>query len=359
MDDLKTTRLAQALGIPFDTKQVSNSWLPSAAHRHFTNIRSIFSASPPDTLHYLKNTPSDSLPRIAIAASDETLPALLEIKQRSQDQAVAVYLGLPNTKLTNIDALVLSKLDQMRLRHLGPARANLENSISTMLPLSGATIHSQQEAAQSGCDRMIAVCIGSGLEPAGYQILSDDIDMLTDGLFQVAGSNQVKILLSCKMHRGIKSMIESRLIRKLQNTYTDSNGISHNPVNLEVIDYSQSGQPSPEAILKLASHAVVTADDIPSVSLAASLGLPVYISGEERTTRILRNYYRVLDTNNIVRRFYPKGSRYSYMLLADIEGEIDEFSAIRDHEPWARYNAQQDLENVAAFIHERYRLLNA
>ncbi|KAJ1840210.1 hypothetical protein LPJ73_006497 [Coemansia sp. RSA 2703] len=161
------------------------------------------------------------------------------------------------------------------------------------------------------------------------------------------------------MHRGIKSMIESRLIRKLQNTYTDSNGISHNPVNLEVIDYSQSGQPSPEAILKLASHAVVTADDIPSVSLAASLGLPVYISGEERTTRILRNYYRVLDTNNIVRRFYPKGSRYSYMLLADIEGEIDEFSAIRDHEPWARYNAQQDLENVAAFIHERYRLLNA
>ncbi|KAJ1725085.1 hypothetical protein LPJ53_000736 [Coemansia erecta] len=359
LDDLKTTRLAQALGIPFETKQISSSWLSSAAHRHLTNIRSIFSASPSDTLHYLENAPSDSLPRIAIAASDEALPALLEIKQRTRDQAVSVYLGLPNTKLTDIDALVLSRLDQMRLRHLGPARANLENSISTMLPLSGATTQSLHEVAQSGSNRLIAVCIGSGLEPAGYQLLSDDIDTLADGLLQVAGTSPVRILLSGKMHSGIKSMVESRLIRRLLSSSTDSNGTSHPPVNLEVLDYSQPGHPSPETVLGSASQVVVTADDIPSVSLAASLGRPVYISGEERTTRILRNYYRVLDTSNIVRRFYPKGSRYSYMLLADIEGEIDEFSAIRDHEPWAGYNAQQDLENVAAFIHERYRLLNA
>ncbi|KAJ1940197.1 hypothetical protein GGF37_004077 [Kickxella alabastrina] len=356
MDDLRTTRLAQTLGIDYDTKQASRTWLLPTAHRHLTNLRTIFHAAPSGPLHYVRETTGNDLPSIAIAASAETLPALLEIKHRTQNQTVAVFMGLPDTKLSKIDVLVLSRLDQMKLRHLGPARANLENSVSTMLPISGATamepVGDKQEGGSS-----LAVCIGSGIEPSGFQLLSQDIDMLAEGLMHVPRPTTIRILLSSAMHRGIKSMVESRLIGKLQAPHADSNGTEYSPMAIEVLDYALPGQPSPDGVLATASRVVATADDIPSVALAVALRRPVYIAGEERTSHVLRNYYRVLDTSNLVRRFYPNGSRYSYMLLSDITGEIDEFSAIRDHEPWAAYDAQAELDTVAAFVRQRYSML--
>ncbi|KAJ1648589.1 hypothetical protein J3B02_001285 [Coemansia erecta] len=358
MDNLRTTRLAQALGIPYEIQKVKQSWLSLAAYRQLINLRSIFQSQKSGSLHYKDSDIDNGLPRLAIASSEETLPALLEIKQQSQDRVTAVFLGLPSTKLSTIDVLVLSRLDQMRLRSLGPARANLENSISTLLPLSGATQTKPHVLSANG-KREIAVCIGSGIESAGFQLLSDDIDMLANGLLQVARSDPVLLLLSNRMHKSVRSMVETRLINKLAASFVDSQGSKHDAVNLQVIDYAKPDQPSPETVLASATHIVATADNIPSVSLGVSLGKPVYISGEERTLRILRNYYRILDTENLVRRFYPKGSRYSYMLAADIAGPIDEFSAIRDHEPWAMYNSQDDIDSVAAFIHERYSLLHS
>ncbi|KAJ1813915.1 hypothetical protein LPJ75_002985, partial [Coemansia sp. RSA 2598] len=314
-----------------------------------------------ESLRYIRDSDiSDGLPRLAIASSDATLPALLELKQLTRDQVTAVFLGLPDTKLSTIDVLVLSRLDQMRLRALGPARANLENSINTLLPLSGATTQSKPPPLPSANHkRDIAVCVGSGIEPAGFQLLGEDIDTLADGLLRVVRSDPVRLLLSDRMHKSIRSMVETRLIKRLEAPFVDSQGSRHNGVDLQVIDYAKPNQPCPETVLASATHVVATADDIPSVSLGVSLGKPVYVSGEERTLRILRNYYRVLDTENLVRRFYPKGSRYSYMLAADIAGQIDEFSAIRDHEPWAAYDAQGDIDSVAAFIHERYKLLSS
>ncbi|KAJ2716213.1 hypothetical protein H4S00_004610 [Coemansia sp. D1744] len=93
--------------------------------------------------------------------------------------------------------------------------------------------------------------------------------------------------------------------------------------------------------------------------MAVSMGLPVYIAGMERVSNELRSYYHMLDGRNLVRRFYPQNSRYSYMLAPDITGNIDEFSAIRDHDPWGTYDAQQDLSDVAEFIKERYIEINS
>ncbi|KAJ2586847.1 hypothetical protein H4R99_008335, partial [Coemansia sp. RSA 1722] len=247
---------------------------------------------------------------------------------------------------------------QMRLRFLGPARANLENAISTLIPLSGAT-STKSSAISTNDRREIAVCVGSGIEPSGFQLLGEDIDMLASGLLQVAGADPVRLLLSDRMHKSVRSMVETRLISRLAMPFVDSQGSSHKAANLQVIDYSKPDQPSPETVLASATHIIATADDVPSVALGVSLGKPVYISGEERTQRILRNYYCVLDTDNLVRRFYPKGSQYSYMLAADITGQVDEFSAIRDHEPWAAYDAQKDIDSVTAFIHQRHDLLNS
>ncbi|KAJ1849236.1 hypothetical protein LPJ57_008398 [Coemansia sp. RSA 486] len=359
MDSLRTTRLAQALGIPYEIKQVSRSWLPPAAHKQLASLWSIFQSKGSSTLHFTKDSDiDDGLPCLAIASSEETLPALLEIKRQTRDQATTVFLGLPNTKLSAIDVLVLSRLDQMRLRFLGPARANLENAISTLIPLSGAT-STKPSAISTNGRREIAVCVGSGVEPSGFQLLGEDIDMLASGLLQVAGADPVRLLLSDRMHKSVRFMVETRLISRLAMPFVDSQGSSHKAANLQVIDYSKPDQPSPETVLASATHIIATADDVPSVALGVSLGKPVYISGEERTQRILRNYYRVLDTDNLVRRFYPKGSQYSYMLAADITGQVDEFSAIRDHEPWAAYDAQKDIDSVAAFIHQRHDLLNS
>ncbi|KAJ1870310.1 hypothetical protein LPJ57_005371 [Coemansia sp. RSA 486] len=359
MDSLRTTRLAQALGIPYEIKQVSRSWLSPAAHKQLASLRSIFQSKGSRTLHFTKDSDiDDGLPRLAIASSEETLPALLEIKRQTKDQATTVFLGLPNTKLSAIDVLVLSRLDQMRLRFLGPARANLENAISTLIPLSGAT-STKSSAISTNDRREIAVCVGSGIEPSGFQLLGEDIDMLASGLLQVAGADPVRLLLSDRMHKSVRSMVETRLISRLAMPFVDSQGSSHKAANLQVIDYSKPDQPSPETVLASATHIIATADDVPSVALGVSLGKPVYISGEERTQRILRNYYCVLDTDNLVRRFYPKGSQYSYMLAADITGQVDEFSAIRDHEPWAAYDAQKDIDSVTAFIHQRHDLLNS
>ncbi|KAJ2705835.1 hypothetical protein FB645_002116 [Coemansia sp. IMI 203386] len=359
MDSLRTTRLAQALGIPYEIKQVSRSWLSPAIHKQLASLRSIFQSKGSRTLHFTKDSDiDDGLPRLVIASSEETLPALLEIKRQTKDQATTVFLGLPNTKLSAIDVLVLSRLDQMRLRFLGPARANLENAISTLIPLSGAT-STKSSAISTNDRREIAVCVGSGMEPSGFQLLGEDIDMLASGLLQAAGADPVRLLLSDRMHKSVRSMVETRLISRLAMPFVDSQGSSHKAANLQVIDYSKPDQPSPETVLASATHIIATADDVPSVALGVSLGKPVYISGEERTQRILRNYYRVLDTDNLVRRFYPKGSQYSYMLAADITGQVDEFSAIRDHEPWAAYDAQKDIDSVAAFIHQRHDLLNS
>ncbi|KAJ2831085.1 hypothetical protein GGI24_001698 [Coemansia furcata] len=194
----------------------------------------------------------------------------------------------------------------------------------------------------------ICLCYSSGVEPAGFKLLTSDIDILAEGLEHIQ-PEKLCILLSSAMSSHLKSRVLALLVNRLRHN-------SH--ADIEVVDYSLPDQPSPVDIIASASLVVASADDIASVSLAASLQRPVYIAGEERTTGILRNYYQVLDASNLVRRFYPKGSRYSHMVMSDISGSIDEYSALRDHEPWAMYNSQQDLDNISDFIQQRIKILN-
>ncbi|KAJ1966305.1 hypothetical protein GGI12_000148 [Dipsacomyces acuminosporus] len=285
-----------------------------------------------------------------IGASNESLPAMFEVKERSGGRTLSIFMGLPDAKLSLFDALVLSRLDQMQLRYLGPARAELDNATSTLLPVSGAT------TADIALDadippKYVAVCIGSGAHLAGYHMQTDHLDILAEGLLHIPSELGIRILLSSSAPKNIRYAIERHLIRKLQHT---------GGVNAEVIDYSAPSTrqlPPPTHVIAAASHVIVTPDDIASMSLAVSLQKPTYIAGEESTKHILRNYYRLLDTSNLVRRFYPKGSRHSYMLIPDISGEIDEFSAIRDHEPWAKYDAHADLQRAVSFTQARFHAL--
>ncbi|KAJ2457584.1 hypothetical protein GGF42_002594 [Coemansia sp. RSA 2424] len=347
LNDYKATRVASALQTPYEVKRIYQSRpMPSLLHQTLTNMRSLVQPDYSGPLSHIEDTSgNDDLPQLAIAASTSCLPALLEIKQRTRGHSISVYLGLPDVKLAKIDALVLSRLDQMRLRHLGPARANLENAISTLLPFSGAIM---TDPPQASSKRTVAVCIGSGVESAGFKLQTSDIAALAEGLEHIQPA-QLRVLLSPALNSHLKSKVLSLLVDRLRQS-------SHSDV--EVIDYSVPDQPSPVDILASASAVVATADDTASVSLAAALQRPVYIAGEERTTSILRNYYQVLDASNFVRRFYPRGSRYSYMVMPDISGNIDEYSALRDHEPWAKYDSKQDLDNISAFIRQRIKTLN-
>ncbi|PIA15155.1 hypothetical protein COEREDRAFT_88015 [Coemansia reversa NRRL 1564] len=272
-------------------------------------------SKPKRKLNFVKDATGDVLPRFAIAGSRDALPSLLEIKQRSGGRSTAIYLGIPATKLSNIDVIVLSRLDQMKLRKIGPARANLDNSVSTLLPLSGAKASPQNFALEP----TVVVCIGKGTESAGYRMMKSDVNILYQQLLHIP-SSRIRIVLPTELHQKERSV--------------DSCRDEHPPRVVEILDYAQANQPPLYDVLASASHVIVTADDIHSVSLAVSLQCPVYIAGEERTTGLLRNYYHMLESKNLVRRFYPKGSRYSYMVEPDIIGKVDEFSAIRDHEPW-------------------------
>ncbi|KAJ2807944.1 hypothetical protein H4R20_001077 [Coemansia guatemalensis] len=348
--ELPAVSLAMALGTPHVIRPAQRSWMASnLLTRSFIGLKNVLSSAPTGGLNFVKNTTGEIMPRFAIAASKDALPGLLEIKQRAMGRTIAIYLGLPATKLSNIDVLVLSRLDQMKLRRVGPARANLENSVSTLLPLSGAKAASQPFALEPA----VVVCIGKGVEPAGYQMLKSDIEMLAQQLQHIPRS-RIRIVLPFGLHRKLRVIIEQRLISQLQQRSVDLCGEEHLPSDVEIVDYALGNQPPLSDVLASASHVIVTADDISSVSLAVSLRRPVYIAGEERTTGLLRDYYHLLDSGNLVRRFYPKGSRYSYMVAADITGKVDEFSAIRDHEPWAPYDARHDLDHVAAFIRKTY-----
>ncbi|KAJ2551233.1 hypothetical protein EV175_003767 [Coemansia sp. RSA 1933] len=355
-DTLKTTCVATALGIPFETKHAApkGSWLSETLRRPFRSIGALLSKDTPSgSLRYLQDAVAADLPQIAIAASEETLPGLLETKRLSGGQTMTVYLGRPSTRLTKIDALVLSRLDQMKLRTLGPGRADLENAISTLLPFSGVLAPKDAPAAASSTDkkRTLAVCIGYGMEPSGFRLLSRDVDALAEGLIRT--QSHIRVLLPRTIHKGVKRMVALHLISKLQAA-AESLG------SVQVLDYAlDSHHPSPADVISAASHVITTADNVPMMALAAALRRPVYIAGEERTTDILRSYYHALETKNLVRRFYPKGSKYDYMLMADIDGDkIDELSAIRNHEPWAMYDAQADLDAIASFIQMRHRLIN-
>ncbi|KAJ2725548.1 hypothetical protein GGI07_001176 [Coemansia sp. Benny D115] len=244
----------------------------------------------------------------------------------------------------------------MHLRHLGPARANLDNAVSTLLPLSGTTVPRNNPAKTSVDQKQsIVVCIGSGHNRAGFQLLIQDVDSLANGIACVSKNTCVKILLAQDIQKELKTVINSRLVNKLQALISDTENPGDAPLSIEVIDYSvpNNQHPTQEDVLAAASQVVVTADNIAAVSMAVSLHRPVYVAGEERTTHILRNYYHLLDTKNLVRRFYPEGSRYSYMLRSNISGEVDRFSATRDHEPWLAYNAEADLKTVVKFINQK------
>ncbi|KAJ2482181.1 hypothetical protein EV174_003274 [Coemansia sp. RSA 2320] len=365
LNDYKAARISAALQLPHEVKRLCQSELiPARLRQKLTEIRSSFRPEFSGPLSLIEGTVGNGdLPQITIAASNSCIPALLEVKQRTHSQSLAVYLGLPDTSLSKIDVLVLSRLDQMRLRYLGPARANLETAVCTLLPFSGALkddLSPPPWLPEPASQRRVAVCIGSGVESAGFQLQSSDIDQLAEGLMHIQPA-QMYILLSRELHPRLKAKIHSQLIDRLRHkicSRPDGRELLASAAHVNVVDYFLPDQPSPVSILASASLVVVNADDIASVSLAASLQRPVYIAGEESTTQILRNYYKLLDAGNIVRRFYPQGSRYSYMVMPDIEGPIDEFSAIRDHEPWARYDSQHDLDSITAFIRQRIRKLN-
>ncbi|KAJ2610994.1 hypothetical protein H4S08_003360 [Coemansia sp. RSA 1365] len=352
--ELPAISLATALGTPYVMKYPQRSWMVNnMLVRPFIDLNKIFSNTPKRKLTFVENTTGDVLPRFAIAGSKDALPGLLEIKQRSGGRSIAIYLGIPATKLSNIDVIVLSRLDQMKLRRIGPARANLDNSVSTLLPLSGAKASPQKSALES----TVVVCIGKGTESAGYRMLKGDVNMLSQQLEHIP-STRIRIVLPIGMHQKVRELIEQRLICQLQERSVNSHPDKHPSRVVEVLDYALANQPPLADVLASASHVIVTADNISSVSLAVSLQRPVYIAGEERTTGLLRNYYHMLESENLVRRFYPKGSRYSYMVVPDIIGKVDEFSAIRDHEPWGLYDAQHDLDRVAAFIRNTYEESN-
>ncbi|KAJ1903242.1 hypothetical protein LPJ81_003163 [Coemansia sp. IMI 209127] len=347
IDTLKTTRVATTLGIPFEIKHAvpTGTWLSEAVRRPFRSIRTLLSKThtPSGTLQHIQDALATDLPQIVIAGSEEALPGLLETKMVSCGQTMAVYLGYPKTKLSNIDALVLSRLDQMRLRTLGPGRAVLENATSTLLPFSGGLAPTDAPASTTDT---LAVCIGRGMEPAGFRLLTRDVDALAEGLLRIPA--RVRVLLPRTIHKGIKRMVNSRLISRLQAA--DSLG------SVEILDYALgTHHPSPADVIAAASHVIATADNVSMVALAVALQRPVYVAGEERTTDILRSYYHALETRNLVRRFYPRGSKYDYMLMADIDGEVDELSIIRSHDPWAKYDAQADLDAIASFIQQRYK----
>ncbi|KAJ1930802.1 hypothetical protein FBU59_006933 [Linderina macrospora] len=255
---------------------------------------------------------------------------VLETKERSHSRPFTVFCGLPDAKINSIDALLLSRLDQMKLRAKGPARDQLDNALFTMLPFSG----SPKTPAVVSSEPNIVVCLGSGVEPTGFHMLVDDIDRLLDALAHLQTQN-ITMIVSKQLHKSLR--------RKL---------LTQVPKHIKTVDLAKSSA-SPADILVNASQVVVSADDLDSLSLAVSLYKPVYVFGEERTEGLLRNYYRLLDTNNLVRRFYPHGSRYSYMLMPDITSKVDEFSAIRDHDPWAKYNSQADLDKIIDFIHDK------
>ncbi|KAJ1668673.1 hypothetical protein IW140_002039 [Coemansia sp. RSA 1813] len=361
IDTLKMTRLATALGIPFETKHAiqASTWLSEVIRRPFKSIRSLLSKpKSPGALQHIQDATASDLPRIAIAASEEAVPGLLEAKLLSCGQTMTVYLGLPKAKLSKIDALVLSQLDQMKLRTLGPGRAILDNAESTLLPFSGglATMDAHDDASVSpDAPRTLAVCIGQGMEPAGFRLLTRDVDALAEGLMRIPSHPRIRVLLPRTMHKGIRRMVNSHLICKLLATHTDPHASQHPPSNIEVLDYSLGAQlPSPVDVISAATHVITTADNVSMMSLAVSLRRPVYIAGEERTTDVLRSYYHTLETKNLVRRFYPTGSKYDYMLMADIDGKVDDLSAIRDHDPWAKYDAEADLYAIAWFIQLRY-----
>ncbi|KAJ2821919.1 hypothetical protein FBU31_004752, partial [Coemansia sp. 'formosensis'] len=266
LNDYKAARIASALQTPYEVKRISQSRLvPSLLRQKLTTVRSFLRPDFSGPLSHIEDTVgNDELPQLAIAASDSCLPALLELKQRTRGQSISVYLGLPNVKLTQIDALVLSRLDQMRLRYLGPARANLENSISTLLPFSGAPMSHPPALRQTESSCTVVVCIGSGVEPAGFKLLTNDIDILAEGLEHIQ-PEKLRILLSSAMSSHLKSKVLALLVNRLRhNSHSD----------IEVVDYSRPDQPSPVDIIASASLVVASADDIASVSLAASLQRP-------------------------------------------------------------------------------------
>ncbi|KAJ2514690.1 hypothetical protein H4217_005612 [Coemansia sp. RSA 1939] len=374
VDAFRTTSVAAGLQIPFETKHAvqaaGGSWVAETLGRPLRGLGSLlFKSSQPGALRYVQDAAATDLPRIAIAASREALPGLLEVGRMSRGQSMLVYLGVPQTRLSNIDVLVLSQLDRMRLRELGPGRANLDNAATTLLPFSGVPAKtdtqrqergaSSADDADSPCQNTLAVCIGQGIESGGFRLLTRDVDVLAEGLMRIPSRPRMRVLLPRAMNKGVRRMVESHLIRRLQALRSDTPGSGDSQhrfsAAVEVLDYSLSGQPSPVDVIASASRVVATADNLQMMALAVSLGRPVYIAGEERTTGVLRSHYHALDSRNLVRRFYPVGSKYDYMLMADIDGAADELSVIRDHDPWAKYDAQRDLDDIVSFIRMRYK----
>ncbi|KAJ2711780.1 hypothetical protein H4R19_003080 [Coemansia spiralis] len=344
--DYAATQIAAALSLPHHTKPALVPRLPVPLARAFAGLGSLVGARPTEELQFVGEALNSELPRYVVAASKKALPGLLEVKRLTKDRTTAVYIGLPDVRLAKIDVLVLSRIEQMLLRQLGPARANLDNAVATLLPFTGIAAGT----AQTTRAPTVVVCIGSGFESAGFQLMSTDVDSLVEGLAHIP-SSRIRIVLSSELNPRIRPMVESRLVRRMtqQAAHTDP------ATSVEIIDYALSGQPPFVDVIASATQVIATADYLGAVSVAAALRRPVYIAGEERTRGLLRDHYHLLETKNLVRRFYPKGSRFSYMLAPEIRGPVDAFSAIRDHEPWAPYDAKADLDSVVAFIRARYK----
>ncbi|KAJ2783628.1 hypothetical protein H4R18_001607 [Coemansia javaensis] len=342
--DYAAERVAGALGVPHRVKRALPPRLPVPIARALAGLGSALGLRRAEALQFVDGTRSrDGMPRFVVAAAQGALPGVLEIKRLTGGRAIAVFLGLPGTGLAQIDALALSRLDQMVLRRMGPARANLDNAVAALLPLTGAVAGARQPAKEP----TVAVCVGRGFEPAGYQLLSTHIDSLVDGLAHIPPS-RLCIALSAELHPRLRPMVEARLVRPLLQRWGP---------RAEVVDYARPGSDRPALadVIASAAQVIATADNVGAAALAAALRRPVYIASEERTEGLLRDYYHLLEKENVVRRFYPRGSRYSYMLAPDIGGAVDVFSAVRDHEPWAKYSAQRDLDRLAAFVRARFR----
>lgn len=287
-DNNQVLALAEALGLPFECKQLSYNFL-----RHFPPR--LLGSTLLSLSRELRNALSGEPPDVIIAAGLRSVPVVREIKRRSKGKSKLIHVGHPRLSPKHFDVVVAT-----------PQYPVAEHPHLLRIPYAVTRVRRSEPPDEAFLaafppPRRLLILGGPTLY---WRLTANDVGQALDDLFEAAQREGGSVLVVGSPRTPKKALDRIKA------------GVSRARVPALLVP--NEGPPSFASLLALANSLFVTADSVAMVSDAIATGKPVGLI-PVKATFCGRLAMGLFDRLRPGRRVHPRDLRFFWNALDDGE----------------------------------------